>query len=386
MNSLGYVFSLITFPILINKYGLREVGVIFTIQAIVLISASIANYSFAYYIPIVSKKISDDKLYVIKLWSLALHIRTLFSVLIASILSVYVFFFYKEYFLIWVLSLPLLISKIINPSLFCNALEINKFVFKIGFYSKFLFLILVYVSNKSYLVNLLLASSELVVILFFLKRIHTGLSDFQLISFFEIKRFLLQTFNLFLVNTLLLLKPNAILPVVSYLLGFELAALFSIAQKVINVVKGTSGTVFTSFFPIYSKENLIYNFLSFKKIILALLLSILTVICFWYLSPYIIYYLNDFRVNIFATKTLQIMSLSIPVFFMIVPLFSYLLKYRKWTVILSFAIIQLLVLIILLNFLIHQNIIGVAKSLVYSEYVLFLSYLFYIIKHKNLSK
>lgn len=380
---MGYVFALITFPILISKYGLKEVGVIFTVQAIVMILASISNYSFVYYIPTVSKRVSEDKIYIIKLWNLALHIRTYFSVFLSLLISLFVYFFYKEYLLIWLLSLPLLLPKIINPTLFCNALEVNKFVFKIGFYSKLLFLLLVYVSNNSNLVNLLLASSELIAILFYLKRIHHGFYNFQVVSFFEIKRFLSKTFNLFLVNFLLLLKPNAILPAVSYLLGFEFAALFSIAQKVINAVKSTSGIVFVSFFPIYTKEKLSNNFLSVKRLNLALLMSIITVIGFWLLSPYLIYILNNFKINIQAVRTLQIMSLSIPIFFMIIPLFSYILNQKKWNIILYFAIIQLLILIIVLNFLIHQNIIGVAKSLVVSEYVLFLCYVIFVLKRRG---
>ncbi len=377
------MFALITFPILISKYGLKEVGVIFTVQAIVMILASISNYSFVYYIPTVSKRVSEDKIYIIKLWNLALHIRTYFSVFLSLLISLFVYFFYKEYLLIWLLSLPLLIPKIINPTLFCNALEVNKFVFKIGFYSKLLFLLLVYVSNNSNLVNLLLASSELIAILFYLKRIHHGFYNFQVVSFFEIKRFLSKTFNLFLVNFLLLLKPNAILPAVSYLLGFEFAALFSIAQKVINAIKSTSGIVFVSFFPIYTKEKLSYNFLSVKRLNLALLFSIITVIGFWLLSPYLIYVLNNFKINIPAVRTLQILSLSIPIFFMIIPLFSYILNQKKWNIILCFAIIQLLILIIVLNFLIHQNIIGVAKSLVVSEYVLFLCYVIFVSKRRG---
>ena len=384
MSTLGYIFSLIAYPILINKFGLRAVGEIFTIQAVVLIAASIANYSFAYYIPIVSKRVTDDEKYVVKLWNLVLHIRTFFSILFGLILTVGVYYFYKESFLILAFSLPLLLSKIINPVLFCNALEINKYVFKIGFFSKLLFLLLILVTTRSYLVNFFLALSELVVILFYLKRIHIGLYSLRLISFYEIKQFLRQTFNLFLVNTLLVLKPNAILPAVSLLLGFEFAALFLLAQKIINIIKSTSATVFISFFPIYSKDDFSLNIISTKRIVIALFTSLLIVLAFWILSPYFIYYLNDFNNSLPATKTLQIMSLSIPVFFMIIPLFSYLLKHRKWAAILTFSIVQLLVLITTLYLFIDQNIVGVAKSLVISEYTLLICYTIYILKQKRL--
>jgi hypothetical protein len=45
--------------------------------------------------------------------------------------------------------------------------------------------------------------------------------------------------------------------------------------------------------------------------------------------------------------------------------------------------VQLLVLIVAWGILFNQNIIGVAKSLVVSEYTLFLSYLLFILKYKG---
>jgi O-antigen/teichoic acid export membrane protein len=383
MNLLGYVFSIISFPILISKYGLKEVGIIFTVQSIVLIIGAIANYSLNYFIPTVSKKISGDPIYFMKLWNLTILIRTGLSTFLAIVSSLIVYGFFREYLLIWLLSLSLLIPKIINPTLFCNALESNSFVFKIGFFSKLLFLILIYIDNSSNRVNFFLALSELVVIILYLKKIHVGLLKFYWINWFELKQFIRQTFNLFLVNFFLLLKPNAILPCVSYLLGFEFTALFAIAQKVINVIKGISGITFTSFFPIYNKGILGFSFLNGKRIIPIFILLIMGVVGLWYLSPTIIYYLNNFQSNLLSTRTLQILSLSVPIFFMIIPLFSYLLNHNKWRVIMIFSMVQLLVLIVAWGILFNQNIIGVAKSLVVSEYTLFLSYLLFILKYKG---
>jgi Na+-driven multidrug efflux pump len=68
---------------------------------------------------------------------------------------------------------------------------------------------------------------------------------------------------------------------------------------------------------------------------------------------------------------------------MIIPLFSYLLNHNKWRVIMIFSMVQLLVLIVVWIILFNQNIIGVAKSLVISEYTLFLSYLLFTLKYKS---
>jgi O-antigen/teichoic acid export membrane protein len=382
MNILGYVFSVVSFPILISKYGLKEVGVIFTVQSIIVILGSISNYSLTYYIPTVSKKISEDPNYLIKVWNLTTQIRTWLSLFLSILFSFLVYWLFGEYFIIWLLSLPLMLPKIVSPTLFCNALEANSFVFKIGFFSKFLFLFLIYIDNHSNLVNFFLAFSELFVIIFYLKKIHVGLLKFYWISWFELKQFLRQTFNLFLVNFFLVLKPNAILPCVSYLLGLEYGALFAIAQKVINVIKGTSGIMFTSFFPIYSKGNLGVSLLTVKRIVPIFILIILGTVGLWYLSPIIIYYLNNFQANLLAANTLHILSLSVPIFFMNIPLFSYMLHHNKWYAILVFTLVQLLVLIVAWNFLFNQNIIGVAKSLVISEYTVFICYLLFTIRSK----
>ncbi len=136
LNNLGYIFSFVSFPILISKYGLDEVGIIFTLQALVLAIASVANYSFVYYIPTVSSRVSESESFLIKLWNLVLYIRTSLSLLLAIVSSIIAYLVFPQYTTLWLLSLPLLIPKILNPTLFCNAMEVNKYVFLIGFFSK----------------------------------------------------------------------------------------------------------------------------------------------------------------------------------------------------------------------------------------------------------
>ncbi len=386
LNNLGYLFSFVSFPILISKYGLDEVGIIFTLQALVLAIASVANYSFVYYIPTVSNRISESESFLIKLWNLVLYIRTSLSLLLAIVSSIIAYLVFPQYITLWLLSLPLLIPKILNPTLFCNAMEVNKFVFVIGFFSKLLFLVFIYFSDNSSLVNCFFAVSELITILFFIKRIHVGFTRVYMVSFAELKQFLKETFNLFWVNFFSLLKPHSILPIISYALGNQFAALFAIAEKVINVIKGISGTVFVSFFPIYNKRGIKKDLFTVKNLILILVISAISVIGVWVASPYLVYYLNNFTDNLMATKTLQILSLSIPMFFLVIPLFSYMLQHAKWNSILYFAFVQLFVLFIGLYFLIDENIIGVAKSLVLSEYAIFMCYLVFSIKQGILSK
>ncbi|MEE9349313.1 MAG: hypothetical protein V3U80_04640 [Flavobacteriaceae bacterium] len=375
-NNVAYLFSFLTLPILIAKYGSTNIGIVFTVQVLVLALAAIANYSFTYFIPTQSKRITNNEDFRFNLWNTVVTIRLFFSVLLSLVSIFIVIIFFNQYLYLWLLSLFILLPKIINPILFCNALEENSIVFKIGFFTKLIFLILIYFTDKIYLINLFFGLSEFIVLLFFLSKM--SLLNIRLISLKKIIDVLKQTYLLFLVSFFSLLKPASIIPAISYLLGTQYATYYTLADKIMNVIRGVSGSMFISFFPIYNKENIQLNFFSRTIIIL----SGLAIFVIWTLSPFLIYYLNDFTYNNIATKTLQRLALSIPSFFIVIPLISYLLDLKKWNVLLFFAALQLIVLAILI-FTFHQNIIQMAQNFVISEYVLVVGYYFYIIKYKE---
>jgi len=382
LNNLGYLFSIITLPILISKFGYQDMGLVFTAQAIIFGMVAIANYSLIFYIPTKSKAISVNENIFKETWSLSINIRAYISVLLTLVSLLFVAIYFKNYFNLWLLSLPIVIFKIVNPTLFFNALEKNKYVLLIGFLSKLLFLLFVIViSNKDY-INFCLGLSELLVVLFFLKQSKKPFFDFQLLSLKKIMLFLKETFNLFLVNFFSLLKPATILPLTSYLFGPSYATIYTLADKIINMIRGVSGAVFTSFFPIYNKER--FDLTIFRKKTEALILCcLLLVVALIYIgSPYLIFVLNNFQENNIAVNILRILSLSIPMFFIIIPLFSYLLELKKWNIILNFAILQLIVLF-LFYLIFHNNLYQIAIGFVISEYVLLAGYIIYIVKLKK---
>lgn len=382
LNNLGYLFSIITLPILISKFGYQDMGLVFTAQAIIFGMVAIANYSLIFYIPTQSKAISVNENIFKETWSLSINIRAYISVLLTLISLLFVAIYFKNYFNLWLLSLPIVIFKIVNPTLFFNALEKNKYVLLIGFLSKLLFLLFVIViSNKDY-INFCLGLSELLVVLFFLKQSKKPFFEFQLLSLKKVMLFLKETFNLFLVNFFSLLKPASILPLTSYLFGPSYATIYTLADKIINIIRGVSGAMFASFFPIYNKER--FDLTVFRKKTEALVLCcLLLVVALIYIgSPYLIFVLNNFQENNIAVNILRILSLSIPMFFIIIPLFSYLLELKKWNIILNFAILQLVVLFLFyLTF--HNNLYQIAIGFVISEYVLLAGYIIYIVKLKK---
>jgi len=382
LNNLGYLFSIITLPILISKFGYQDMGLVFTAQAIIFGMVAIANYSLIFYIPTQSKAISFNENIFKETWSLSINIRAYISVLLTLISLLFAAIYFKNYFNLWLLSLPIVIFKIVNPTLFFNALEKNKYILLIGFFSKLLFLLVVIViSNKDY-INLCLGLSELFVVLFFLKQSKKPFFDFQLVSLKKVILFLKETFNLFLVNFFSLLKPVIILPLTSYLFGPSFATIYTLADKIINMIRGISGAMFTSFFPIYNKEK--FDLTVFRKKTEALILCcLLLVVALIYMgSPYLIFVLNNFQENNVAVNILRILSLSIPMFFIIIPLFSYLLELKKWNIILNFAILQLAVLF-LFYLIFHNNLYQIAIGFVISEYVLLVGYVIYIVKLKK---
>ena len=382
LNNLGYLFSIITLPILISKFGYQDMGLVFTAQAIIFGMVAIANYSLIFYIPTQSKAISVNENIFKETWSLSINIRAYISVLLTLISLLFVAIYFKNYFNLWLLSLPIVIFKIVNPTLFFNALEKNKYILLIGFFSKLLFLLVVIViSNKDY-INFCLGLSELFVVLFFLKQSKKPFFDFQLVSLKKVILFLKETFNLFLVNFFSLLKPLIILPLTSYLFGPSFATIYTLADKIINMIRGISGAIFTSFFPIYNKER--FDLTVFRKKTEALILCcLLLVVALIYMgSPYLIFVLNNFQENNIAVNILRILSLSIPMFFIIIPLFSYLLELKKWNIILNFAILQLAVLF-LFYLIFHNNLYQIAIGFVISEYVLLVGYIIYIVKLKK---
>jgi len=382
LNNLGYLFSIITLPILISKFGYQDMGLVFTAQAIIFGMVAIANYSLIFYIPTQSKAISFNENIFKETWSLSINIRAYISVLLTLISLLFAAIYFKNYFNLWLLSLPIVIFKIMNPTLFFNALEKNKYILLIGFFSKLLFLLVVIViSNKDY-INFYLGLSELFVVLFFLKQSKKPFFDFQLVSLKKVILFLKETFNLFLVNFFSLLKPVIILPLTSYLFGPSFATIYTLADKIINMIRGISGAMFTSFFPIYNKEK--FDLTVFRKKTEALILCcLLLVVALIYMgSPYLIFVLNNFQENNVAVNILRILSLSIPMFFIIIPLFSYLLELKKWNIILNFAILQLAVLF-LFYLIFHNNLYQIAIGFVISEYVLLVGYIIYIVKLKK---
>ena len=382
LNNLGYLFSIITLPILISKFGYQDMGLVFTAQAIIFGMVAIANYSLIFYIPTQSKAISVNENIFKEIWSLSINIRAYISVLLTLVSLLFVAIYFKNYFNLWLLSLPIVIFKIVNPTLFFNALEKNKYVLLIGFLSKFLFLLFVIViSNKDY-INFCLGLSELLVVLFFLRQSKKPFFEFQLLSLKKVMLFLKETFNLFLVNFFSLLKPASILPLTSYLFGPSYATIYTLADKIINIIRGVSGAMFASFFPIYNKER--FDLIVFrKKTEVLVLCCLLLVVALIYIgSPYLIFVLNNFQENNIAVNILRILSLSIPMFFIIIPLFSYLLELKKWNIILNFAILQLAVLF-LFYLIFHNNLYQIAIGFVISEYVLLAGYIIYIVKLKK---
>jgi len=373
LQGLGYLFSFLTLPLIISKFGYKNSGIIFTVQSIILAIATFSNYSLHYFIPTKSDKISTDKNYFNQLWYLTISIRSILSFLLSFTFSVIIYIFYADYFSIWILSLILLLPKIINPNLFYNALEENKKVLLIGFFSKVLFLIsLLFVRNYKY-VNFLLGFSELLVILFWLNKEKWS---FSFVPFNEVKIFIKKTYSLFLVNFFSALKPALVNPLLAYLFGSSAVTTYVLADKIINVFRGISGASYTGFYPIFNKEKWQETFINFKNIFSIASISFILLAFIWILTPQLILILNNFKPNNEAIKLTRILAFSVPISFLIIPFFSLFLERQKWFLIVFISALQLLVFYGFI-FIFHQSVYHIAIAIVLSELSMLIGYLIY---------
>jgi O-antigen/teichoic acid export membrane protein len=374
-QSIGYFFSLLSVPIIISKFGYSKSGYIFTAQAIVLGLSSLSNYSLNFYIPTRSKTISQNKKIFFFLWKLTISIRAFFSIILGIISIIICRIYFSDFFVFWVLSLSILFSKIISPNLFYNATEENNKIVLIGLFSKLLFIVSLFFIKNFLFVNFFFGLTELVVIIFILNQDSKPFT-IKIISINKIFLFIKKTYSLFLVNLFSIIKSSSILPLISYLFGSSYATTYTLADKIINIIRGLSGASFTSFYPILNKENIYNSVLKTKNLIIIFSFSIILTLIVWVFSPRMIYLLNSFSINQQAVRVLQILSFTIPVSFIIIPFFSILLDSKKWIIILKLNIVQIICLFVLYS-LYHQTVIQISSSFVLSEYILLLGYLIY---------
>jgi hypothetical protein len=362
-------------PIIISKFGYSESGYIFTAQAIVLGLSSLSNYSLNFYIPTRSKTISQNKKIFFFLWKLTISIRAFFSIILGIISIIICRIYFSDFLIFWVLSLSILFSKIISPNLFYNATEENNKIVLIGLFSKLLFIVSLFFIKNFLFVNFFFGLTELVVITFILNQ-DSNPFTIKIISINKIFLFIKKTYSLFLVNLFSIIKSSSILPLISYLFGSSYATTYTLADKIINIIRGFSGASFTSFYPILNKENIYNSVLKTKNLIIIFSFSIILTLIVWVFSPNMIYLLNRFSKNQQAVNILQILSFTIPVTFIIIPFFSILLDLKKWIIILKLNMVQIICLFILYS-LYHQTVIQISASFVLSEYILLLGYLIY---------
>ena len=378
LQGLGYLFSFISIPILISKFGYEKSGIIFTVQAIILALANLSNYSLHFYVPTQSKKICNNKTEFKKLWYLTLSVRTLFSLFFIIGSTLIVAFLYAEYFTIYVYSLLLFLPKVIYPNLFYNALEKNQKILIINLLSKFLFVSILLFLSSFYIVNFVLGLTEFLVIILFLKYEKWS---FGFVSLREILFFIKKTYTLFLVHLFSLIKPASVLPLIAFFFGNAMVTTYTLADKIVNVFRGISGASYASFYPILNKENLEKSIVKTKNLLVILLFSFSFCLFIYLFSPYLIYFLNNFQINNDAVKILRILSFSIPISFLIIPFFSLMLELKKWKLVAVLAFIQLLFFAFGVLFY-HQSIFEIAIIVVLSELLMLFGYFLVAVKIK----
>lgn len=372
-----HILNILVLAFLVRKFTLEQIGNIFSAQALLGGLFALSNYSLGFFIPSVSHKISTEINSRNFFWNLILSTRFFLGSLALVISFLFMYAFYPSYSLLWWLSIPFFLSRLIQPSLIINALETNRHLFKTGLISKTLFLISLMWIQNHYWVNFWWGLSEIIAIVIILYFHYPVLCQVSFLPPVKLFPFFKKTFCLFTIHILSALKSFSVLPLIHTFLGPYPAGIFTLADKPLEIFRQISGAAFTGFFPVFQKENIRINYRS-KIFTLYILVLISLVFLLMTLAPYIIYLVNNFEFSTESTSVFRILVWGVPALFLIIPFFSEYLNNRKWGILMALVIIQVFIYIILLT-LKFASTRDIALAYVVSEYVL----LFLLIFLKN---
>lgn len=374
-NGLSYLFSFLIYPVLLQKFGVFSVGKILTAQSLVLTISFFASYSLSFYIPYHTKKISEDREELGNILKLSFQVRLLISIFMAFFSVVIVYFFYRNYLSLWLCSLVLLLPRVINFNLFFNSLEKNKWNTVLNFFSKLICLVMLYANTSLLWVNPIIALSEFIVTLLYLKYWLQPFLQFKWsLPLGKVLRFIYDTRHMFYLNLFSFVRPQMLYPFIEIVMGSSYVTYYALADKVINMARSLPGNTFISIYSIYAKKEI--NLLSVKKNFALLCLSILFSLTIFYFSDDIIYLANNKKSLPESSMILKILTISLPVSFLIVPVFSYIMKRGLWNLLVKIAATQLAVQVAVILLFGYTNIYTIACSVIVAEILSYLLYLY----------
>ncbi|MEB2776536.1 oligosaccharide flippase family protein [Algoriphagus sp. D3-2-R+10] len=260
IQSSNVLISIISMPLLIQGIGVDQFGLVNLALSVIILLNIMVGFGYNLSAPREVAVNQNDKTALSHLLSNIFSAKLLLAFLATFMILVGVFGLnlFKEYALILVYSVLLLFSEATLPLWFFQGMEKMKLISIANIFSKLLFLmgILLFIHSPelSKWVNFMMGFSGLLINLFLLTYIHTFLQiRFYRPQFSAIWASLRENILLFFSNLTGFISVNGGLIIFSFFAGAETLGMYSLAERVVMVLRLFPAMIIQAIFPNASK-------------------------------------------------------------------------------------------------------------------------------------
>lgn len=299
IQSSNVLISIISMPLLITSIGVDQFGLVNLSLSVIILLNILVGFGYNLSAPRDVAVSQEDKLSLSNLVSRIFSAKILMATLstLFILLAVYGFNLFKEYQLILVFSVLLLFSEATLPLWFFQGMEKMKLVSIANIFSKLLFLmgivLFIHSPEQSYWVNFMLGFFGLGVnlLLIFYIKVYLNIRFYRP-SFNEIFDSLKSNILLFFSNLAAHISINGGLIILSFFSLAETLGMYSLAERVVMVLRLFPALVIQAIYPNASKlyqvnEAGFYRFLR-KVYIRVLMFGLLISTMTYFMAPWII--------------------------------------------------------------------------------------------------
>ena len=282
IQSSNVLISIISMPLLIQGIGVDQFGLVNLSLSVIVLLNILVGFGYNLSAPREVAVNQNDKTALSHLLSNIFSAKILLAAFatLLILLGVFGFDLFKEYQLILVYSVLLLFSEATLPLWFFQGMEKMKLVSIANIFSKLLFLmgivLFIHSPGLSKWVNFMMGFSGLLINLFLLVYIHTLLEiRFYRPQFSAIWASLKENILFFFSNLTGYISVNGGLIIFSFFAGAETLGMYSLAERVVMVLRLFPAIIVQAIFPNASKlykkdEKSFYRFLGlvYKRVLL----------------------------------------------------------------------------------------------------------------------
>lgn len=299
IQSSNVLISIISMPLLIQGIGVDQFGLVNLALSVIILLNILVGFGYNLSAPREVAVNQNDKVALSHLLSNVFSAKILLAAIATLMILVGVFGLglFKEYSLILVFSVLLLFSEATLPLWFFQGMEKMKLVSIANIFSKLLFLmgivLFIHSPEMGKWVNFMLGFSGLLINLFLLTYIHTFLQiRFYKPQFSAIWVSLKENVLFFFSNLSGYISVNGGLIIFSFFAGAETLGMYSLAERIVMVLRLFPSLIVQAIFPnaskLYKKDE--KSFYRFLKVVYirVLLLGVIIATLAYLAAPWII--------------------------------------------------------------------------------------------------